>query len=129
MRRQGTAGFLYQAGGLSAAPGERLAPALRSGPRTIARGYIGQHEDNEAVMRYLDHDARDLEWMVHRAGIGSDGPSKGDSTARPRISIGTFSTAPTTPCARCSTTPRSTPATRAATARRAPPDASPAEVR
>lgn len=92
MRRQGVSRFLYQAGGLSAPPGERLPPALRAVRATIARGYIGQHEDNEAVMRYLSTDADDLEWMVHRAGIGSDGPSKGTlHRSDKRMSIGTFS--------------------------------------
>ena len=43
MRRQGVSRFLYQAGGLSAPPGERLPPALRAVRATIARGYIGQH--------------------------------------------------------------------------------------
>lgn len=91
MRRSGTRRLLYQAGGLSAAPGKSLAPALRIVRSTIARGYIGQHEDNEAVMRYLDQEARDIEWMVHRAGIGSDGPSKGELHRSPSIiSIGTF---------------------------------------
>jgi nucleoside-diphosphate-sugar epimerase len=91
MRRTGTERLLYQAGGLSAAPGKPLAPALRLVRSTIARGYIGQHADNEAVMRYLDEEARDIAWTVHRAGIGSDGPSRGElqRSAR-RISIGTF---------------------------------------
>lgn len=57
----------------------------------MARSYIGQHEDNEAVMEYLTQEAGDLEWMVHRAGIGSNGSSKGvlerSSTS---ASIGTF---------------------------------------
>lgn len=91
MRRSGTRRLLYQAGGLSAAPGKRLAPPLRIVRSTIARAYIGQHEDNEAVMRYLDEDARDVDWVVHRAGIGSDGPSKGQLHRSPSIiSIGTF---------------------------------------
>ncbi len=91
MRRSGTRRFLYQAGGLSAAPGKRLSPVLRAVRSTLARGYIGQHEDNEAVMRFLDDEARDIEWMVHRAGIGSDGPSKGElRRSSSRISIGTF---------------------------------------
>ncbi|ROQ40002.1 putative NAD(P)-binding protein [Frondihabitans sp. PhB188] len=91
MRRAGTRRLLYQAGGLSAAPGTRLPLVLRLVRNTIARSYIGQHEDNEAVMRYLDQDARDIEWMVHRAGIGSDGPSKGElRRSSSRISIGTF---------------------------------------
>lgn len=91
MRRSGTRRLLYQAGGLSAAPGKPLAPVLRIVRSTIARAYIGQHEDNEAVMGYLDQDARDVEWMVHRAGIGSDGPSKGElHRSSSFISIGTF---------------------------------------
>lgn len=77
MRRHGVRRLLYQAGGLSAAPGRRLAPELRVIRATLARGYTGQHEDNEAVMRYLAEDAADIAWTVHRAGIGSDGPSRG----------------------------------------------------
>lgn len=91
MRRSGTRRLLYQAGGLSAAPGTKLPPALRLVRGTIARSYIGQHKDNEAVMEYLDTEARDIEWMVHRAGIGSDGPSKGElRRSSSSISIGTF---------------------------------------
>ena len=58
-------------------PGQRLSPALRAVRATLARGYTGQHEDNEAVMRYLAEEAMDIDWVVHRASIGSDGPSKG----------------------------------------------------
>lgn len=91
MRRSDTRRLLYQAGGLSAAPGTKLALALRVVRSTIARSYIGQHEDNEAVMQYLDTEARDVDWMVHRAGIGSDGPSKGElRRSSSSISIGTF---------------------------------------
>jgi nucleoside-diphosphate-sugar epimerase len=91
MRRHGVSRFLYQAGGLSAAPGRPLPLGLRLVRATIARGYLGQHRDNEAVMRYLTEEADDLEWMVHRAGIGSDGPSKGVlHRSRKAISIGTF---------------------------------------
>ncbi|GAA4663602.1 NAD(P)-dependent oxidoreductase [Frondihabitans cladoniiphilus] len=91
MRRHGVTRFLYQAGGLSAPPDRRLSPALWAIRNTLARGYIGQHEDNEAVMRYLADDAGDIEWMVHRAGIGSDGPSKGVlERSKRRVSIATF---------------------------------------
>ena len=91
MRRSGTRRLLYQAGGLSAAPGKRLMPALRLVRATIARGYAGQHRDNEAVMRYLSSEATDLAWVAHRAGIGSDGPSKGVlRRSATWISIGTF---------------------------------------
>jgi NAD(P)-dependent dehydrogenase (short-subunit alcohol dehydrogenase family) len=91
MRRHGVTRFLYQAGGLSAPPDGRLSPVLWAIRNTIARSHIGQHEDNEAVMRYLVDEAMDIEWMVHRAGIGSDGPSKGvlERSSR-RVSIATF---------------------------------------
>ncbi|QWS33252.1 NAD(P)-dependent oxidoreductase [Curtobacterium aetherium] len=77
MRRTGVRRFLYQAGALSAPPHQRLSPVLWAIRNTVARSYDGQHRDNEAVMRYLADEAMDLEWTVHRAGIGSDGPSKG----------------------------------------------------
>ncbi|GAA3614995.1 NAD(P)H-binding protein [Kineosporia mesophila] len=91
MRRAGVSRFLYQAGGLSKPPGSKLSLPFRIIKGTVARSFIGQHEDNESVMEYLTHEAGDIEWMVHRAGIGSNGPSKGtlkrSSTA---FSIGTF---------------------------------------
>lgn len=77
MRKHGVKRFLYQAGGLSRPYQGSLSPLLYILRYTIARGYNGQHEDNEAVMEYLATDAKDIEWIVHRAGIGSDGPSKG----------------------------------------------------
>lgn len=91
MRRQGVKRFLYQAGGLSARPGQRLSPTLWTIRNTVARKYIGQHEDNESVMQYLTDSAGDIEWMVHRAGIGSNGPSKGVlQRSASGISIATF---------------------------------------
>jgi hypothetical protein len=91
MRRSGTQRLPYQADGLSAAPHKRLPLVLRVMRNTVARSYIGQHEDTEAVMRYLDHEAQDIAWMVHRAGIGSDGPSKGELHRSPSaFSVGTF---------------------------------------
>lgn len=91
MRRRGASKLLYQAGGLSAPPHRKLSPALWAIRNTVARSHIGQHEDNEAVMRFLSDDAMDIEWMVHRAGIGSDGPSKGVlSRSTERVSIATF---------------------------------------
>ena len=77
MRRHGVKRFLYQAGGLSRPYGGQLTPFLWLIRNTLARGYEGQHADNEAVMAYLVTAANDIEWMVHRAGIGSDGPTKG----------------------------------------------------
>lgn len=91
MRRQGVKRFLYQAGGLSRPPGQQLSPVLWTIRHTVARGFIGQHEDNEAVMAYLVETASDMEWMVHRAGIGSNGPSKGVLERSERnVSIATF---------------------------------------
>lgn len=91
MRRHGVSRLLYQAGGLSRPPGHQLPPVLWTIRNTVARGYAGQHEDNEAVMEYLAAEATDLEWMVHRAGIGSDGPSKGVLQRSPRrFSVATF---------------------------------------
>ncbi|KAK5110587.1 hypothetical protein LTR85_000987 [Meristemomyces frigidus] len=77
MRLHGVRRFLYQAGGLSRPHQGQLPPLLWVIRYTLARGYGGQHEDNEAVMAYLATEADDIEWIVHRAGIGSDGPSKG----------------------------------------------------
>lgn len=77
MRRQGVKRFLYQAGGLSRPYGGHLPPLFWAIRHTLARGFLGQHKDNEAVMEYLATEARDIEWIVHRAGIGSDAPSKG----------------------------------------------------
>lgn len=91
MRRHGVKRFLYQAGGLSKPPNQQLSPALWTIRNTVARGFIGQHEDNEAVMEYLVKAATDIEWMVHRAGIGSNGPSKGVlARSERKISIATF---------------------------------------
>jgi uncharacterized protein len=91
MRRHGVTRFLYQAGALSAAPDQKLPPALWTIRHTAARGYTGQHEDNEAVMRYLAEEAMDIGWMVHRAGIGSDGPSNGVlERSTSKVSVATF---------------------------------------
>ena len=78
MRRQGVKRFLYQAGGLSRPYGGHLPPLFWAIRKTLALDYDGQHRDNEAVMEYLATEAGDIEWIVHRAGIGSDGPSKGE---------------------------------------------------
>lgn len=77
MRRHGVKRFLYQAGGLSRPYGKRLSPLFWAIRHILARDFIGQHQDNEAVMAYLATEALDIEWIVHRAGIGSDGPPKG----------------------------------------------------
>lgn len=116
MRRSGVSRFLYQAGGLSAPPGRRLTPALWAIRHTIARSYIGQHQDNEAVMRYLADDAMDIDWMVHRAGIGSNGPSKGVlERSSKAVSIATFLDCATYNYRLGRTGQRSTPVTSAST--------------
>ena len=91
MRRQGVKRFLYQAGGLSRPYGGRLTLPLWIIRNTLARSFIGQHRDNEAVMKYLATEASDLDWIVHRAGIFSDGPSKGVlRRSATKFSVATF---------------------------------------
>jgi len=91
MRRHGVKRFLYQAGGLSRPYKESLPPLLWMIRYTLARGYAGQHTDNEAVIEYLVEDAQDIEWIVHRAGIGSDGPTKGTlKRSESNFSVATF---------------------------------------
>ncbi len=91
MRRQGVRRLLYQAGGFSTPPGQRLPLFLRVIRGTIARPYLGQHRDNEAVMRYLSDEARDLEWMVHRAGLRPGEGSRGVLQRSDRfISVASF---------------------------------------
>ncbi len=93
MRRQGVKRFLYQAGGLTRGYKEHLPLVPWILRNTVARygGLIGQHEDNEAVLEYLVEEARDVEWIVHRAGITSDGPSKGVlKRSKTKIGLATF---------------------------------------
>ena len=91
MRRHGVKRFLYQAGGLSTPYKGHLSPLFWTLRHTLARGFDGQHKDNEAVMEYLVEQAQDIDWMVHRAGIGSDGPSKGTlKRSESKFSIATF---------------------------------------
>jgi putative NADH-flavin reductase len=91
MRRQGVRRVLYQAGGLSRPHNGRLSPSLWMIRNTLARSFIGQHRDNEGVMTYLATEAKDLDWIVHRAGIFSDGPSKGTlHRSAKRFSVATF---------------------------------------
>ena len=93
MRRNGVKRFLYQAGGFTR-PYKGQLPLIPWMLRnTVARfgGLIGQHEDNEAVIEYLVEHAQDVEWIVHRAGIKSDGPSKGIlKRSRTKIGLATF---------------------------------------
>ncbi|WP_168123658.1 NAD(P)H-binding protein [Paenibacillus sp. HB172176] len=79
MRRQGVKRFLYQAGGLTRRYKDRLSFVTWVLRNTVARynGLLGQHKDNETVIEYLVEEAQDVDWIVHRAGIISDGPSKG----------------------------------------------------
>lgn len=79
MRQRGVKRFLYQAGGFSR-PYKKSLPLIPWILRnTLARfsGLVGQHEDNESVIEYLVEQAQDIEWVVHRAAIISDAPSKG----------------------------------------------------
>ena len=92
MRRNGVKRFMYQAGAFSKPYDGQLSWILWALRNTIVRsgGFEGQHRDNEAVMEYLATQANDIEWMVHRAGIGSDGPSKGIlKRSNTKFSVGT----------------------------------------
>ena len=90
MRRQGVRRILYQAGGLSRPHGGRLTPLLWTIRQVLPSGYKGQHADNEAVMTYFATEAMDIEWIVHRAGIGSDQTSKGTlERSATQFSVGT----------------------------------------
>jgi hypothetical protein len=77
MRKHQIKRFLNQAGGLSRPYGGSLSPILWILRNTFARGFNGQHVDNEGVMEYLSTECGDIEWIVHRAGIYGDGASKG----------------------------------------------------
>jgi hypothetical protein len=79
MRKQGVKRFLYQAGGFSRPYKESLSFIFWILKNTLVRfsGLLGQHRDNEAVINYLAEEAKDIEWMVHRASLISDGVSKG----------------------------------------------------
>ena len=91
MRERGVTRLLHQAGVLSAAPDRPLPLPLRIVRSTVGRSYIGQHRDNEAVMRYLVDEAIDINWVVHRAAIRADGPSKGTlERSTTRTGIATF---------------------------------------
>ena len=58
MPRHGVKGFLYQAGGLSMPYNGQLSAIFWTIKHTIARGFAGQHADNEAVMEYLVEEAQ-----------------------------------------------------------------------
>lgn len=93
MRRKGVKRFLYQAGGFSRPYQEELPFMFWLLKNTLVRfaGLLGQHRDNEAVIKYLAKQADDMEWMVHRAGIISDDGSKGTLVrSKTKFSFATF---------------------------------------
>ena len=93
MRRQGVKRFLYQAGGFTNPYRGRLPLVAWILKNTLSRfnGLLGQHRDNAAVIEYLVEQAPDIEWMVHRAAIIAEGPSKGTLTrSKTRTSLATF---------------------------------------
>jgi nucleoside-diphosphate-sugar epimerase len=93
MRRQKVKRFLYQAGGFSRPYKEKLPFMFWVLKNTMVRfsGLLGQHRDNEAVIEYLTTEADDIEWMVHRASIISDDPSKGTLlSSKTKNSLATF---------------------------------------
>lgn len=93
MRRQRVKRFLFQAGGFTEPYGEQLPFMSRMLKNTVARwgGLLGQHRDNEAVLKYLVEEASDIDWTVHRASIISNGPSKGVLIrSKSKFSLATF---------------------------------------
>ena len=60
---------------------------------TLARfgNLLGQHRDNEAVLKYFVEQAPDIEWIVHRASIISNDRSKGSlKRSEKKFSLATF---------------------------------------
>ena len=93
LRRQGVKRLLYQAGGFTNPYQGRIPLLARILKNTLARrnGLLGQHRDNQAVIEYLVETAPDIEWMVHRAAIISDGPSRGTlARSKKRSGLATF---------------------------------------
>ncbi|MEJ8304983.1 NAD(P)-dependent oxidoreductase [Saccharibacillus sacchari] len=93
MRKHGVRRLLYQAGGFTAPYPRRLPVVTWILKNTVVRraGLLGQHRDNEAVIEYLTREAQDIDWIVHRACIVSDGLSKGAlQRHRTKFSLATF---------------------------------------
>jgi putative NADH-flavin reductase len=91
MRQNGIKRFLFQAGAFSTPANKRLSPIMLALKHTVGRAFLGQHKDNAAVMRYLADEAKDIEWIVHRAAINSDSASKGKLVrSRGKLSVATF---------------------------------------
>ncbi|MBL4801572.1 MAG: NAD(P)H-binding protein [Emcibacter sp.] len=93
MRKHGVKRFLYQAGGLTRPYNQNLPFLMWIVKNTLARyyGLLGQHRDNETVLKYLVEKAQDIEWIVHRAALISDAPSKGTLIrSKTKTSMATF---------------------------------------
>lgn len=93
MRRKGVKRLLYQAGGFTRPYKQNLPLMFWILKQTLVRfaGLLGQHRDNEAVIKYLVENAADIEWMVHRAGIAGDGSSKGTlKRSKTKFNVATF---------------------------------------
>jgi hypothetical protein len=93
MRNAGVKQLLYQAGGFTKPYRENLPIMSWILKNTLARfsNLLGQHRDNEAVLKYLVEQCSDIEWIVHRASIVSDAPSKGSlKRSKGKFSLATF---------------------------------------
>ncbi|MGY3051831.1 hypothetical protein ACVWYG_000018 [Pedobacter sp. UYEF25] len=93
MRQYGIKRFLYQAGGFSRPYKQSLSLIFWVLKNTLVRfsGLLGQHRDNEAVINYLAEEAKDIDWMVHRASIISNEKSKGTLLrSKTKNSLATF---------------------------------------
>ncbi len=70
---------------------DKMADLVKKNTLTRYGGLLGQHRDNQAVLKYLVEEASDIEWIVHRASIISNGPSKGIlKRSKSNFSLATF---------------------------------------
>lgn len=79
MRKHGVARLLYQAGAFSPTPDRPNSVGVRIA-RVVLGGMVGisgMLRDNDAVIKYLVNEAKDLEWFVTRPARLKDHPSKG----------------------------------------------------
>jgi putative NADH-flavin reductase len=91
MRKASVRRLLYQAGAFSTPPYVMLNPVIWLLKNTVAASFRGQHRDNAAVMKYLWNEAKDIEWMAHRAAINTDGATKGNLVrSKSQLSVATF---------------------------------------
>ena len=81
MRDHGVKRLIFQSGAFSPAPGTQNPLFVRVFLRPLLGrifGIRGMFAENDAIMAYLDADAKDLDWTCTRPGQIEDKPSKGE---------------------------------------------------